>query len=454
MVKRTFRTARIEFVTLSVVLGFGVGLLVVLVGLWLWWPPSGANSKASELGAAVIGAAVVAFAVLLVQVVGDQRQERRADRQRLELTLSLQSDLRDLNLSGRDLSGFVLVRKNLTGANFSRANLRDADFTGSTLTGANFSFADLRGVRLNGSMMDGIRAQDADFSRSQLKDVSLKDTSLSRTKFEHAFFDGADLRGSDFFAANLSHARFTQTDARGANFACALLESADFSESDFSRSHLEGASLKNSILGYKYRYAIFDESFVTSDTELPRGESALTLDMFVVDSRRGSTCKEDHPVLSEGASIFPIPDCQATVIKQSNRLVLKIETGKRLLLAPELRSKVSEAHYRSVTVMLRNADLGEAVFPIDEERTSSRRPGSLPDFSFHFNPPGGSGRVISDQSGPFNLPASELPYEWEFPQHWADAVGVKDVQAFRVDVFSEDTHCSHFFDSTGESVDF
>lgn len=137
------------------------GLILVALGLALWWPPSASPSRRSDLGTALLGGAVVAFAVAWFEVVVARRSEQdkrhrqeAAERQNLQLTVGLQQELRGIGLAGRDLSGFYLRGKDLSetdliGANLSGAFLAKANLFGTflaegNLTGVNLSQASVR----------------------------------------------------------------------------------------------------------------------------------------------------------------------------------------------------------------------------------------------------------------------------------------------------------------------
>ena len=68
---------------------------VIAVGMWLWLGPNNNPSRNSDLGAALVGGAVVAFVVLAIQQMLSDATERRS----LQITLSMQNALKDIDLS-------------------------------------------------------------------------------------------------------------------------------------------------------------------------------------------------------------------------------------------------------------------------------------------------------------------------------------------------------------------
>lgn len=192
------------------VIGFvGAGLLgaIVVAGVYYWRPHRARPDAQSGLGIGLLTGAVVAFAVLAVQLLFDWRvasiEDRRRDeqaaqeaalrqqseRENLQLTVGLRRVLSDIDLRGRNLSGFylggkIMRRAQLGGANLDRAVLAGAD----------------------------------------LREAELSDTSLRAVTFARA-----DMRGASFIGANLREATFEQARLDDAEFAQAVLRSADLS---------------------------------------------------------------------------------------------------------------------------------------------------------------------------------------------------------------------------------
>jgi Pentapeptide repeats (8 copies) len=129
--------ARVGFV-------FGLPLVVILVGLVLWWPPSPEPDRNSDLGASIVGGGIVAFVVLYLDQVLSRRQEKNL----LRLQLSTGTQFEGVDLSNQDLSGFYLPSKNFSYANLEGADLRGATLSSSTFNGTRLKGADLRGANL------------------------------------------------------------------------------------------------------------------------------------------------------------------------------------------------------------------------------------------------------------------------------------------------------------------
>src|SRR6185312_14124002 len=142
--------SRPDVLTTWMLVAVGAGFLATAVvpGIWLWWPARGDASSRSDLGVALMTGTLVAFSVLVVQVLyesrasrveavqrdaqvtRDHRLQQQAERQSLALAVGMQHDLRELDLRGRNLSGFFLVRKQLQEAQLSGARLDESVLTG------------------------------------------------------------------------------------------------------------------------------------------------------------------------------------------------------------------------------------------------------------------------------------------------------------------------------------
>ena len=139
-------------------------------------------------------------------------------------------------------ANFIGADLDLSGTNFSRANLNEADFSMANLNKADFSRANLN---------------KADFSRANLNEAN---------------FSGAELNWTDFNGSDLSEANFDWADLRNANLRGANLYKASFYGASFYGADLRGAKnipnyicpincpQEGSFIGFKKAYAIVETS--------------------------------------------------------------------------------------------------------------------------------------------------------------------------------------------------
>jgi hypothetical protein len=118
-------------------------------------------------------------------VLFEYESEDNTIRKTLEEAANSGADLRVANLSGADLSG-----ANLRDANLRVANLRGADLSGANLRGANLRVADLSGADLRGANLRGANLSGADLRVANLSGANLHSANLS----------GADLRVANLLA--------------------------------------------------------------------------------------------------------------------------------------------------------------------------------------------------------------------------------------------------------------
>ncbi len=87
----------------------------------------------------------------------------------------MEADFSDANLAEADLTSAYLIKSNLSGANLSEADLTDVVLAEATLKGADFRDAELMGAWLNGADLTGAVNLTAD----QIEDANIdRDTRL------------------------------------------------------------------------------------------------------------------------------------------------------------------------------------------------------------------------------------------------------------------------------------
>ena len=117
---------------------------------------------------------------------------------------SNRADLSDANLSGTDLSEANMIGANLSGTNLSDANLRGAYLRGADLSDTNLIGANLRGANLSDANLIVANLIVANLSCANLRGANLRGADLSYANLRGADLSDANLRGADLSYANLS----------------------------------------------------------------------------------------------------------------------------------------------------------------------------------------------------------------------------------------------------------
>ncbi|BAY75150.1 pentapeptide repeat-containing protein [Nostoc linckia NIES-25] len=156
--------------------------------------------------------------------------------------------LGDANLTGVDFSNANLSRAylgdaNLTGVNFSGANLSATNLGDANLSGANLSGANLSGADLSSANLSGANLSCANLNHANLSRADLSSANLSRANLKAADLNRADLSSTDLNCADLSNAILF-----GANLSDANLSNTNLSHADLCRGDLSGADLSHAIL--------------------------------------------------------------------------------------------------------------------------------------------------------------------------------------------------------------
>jgi uncharacterized protein YjbI with pentapeptide repeats len=127
-------------------------------------------------------------------------------------------------LSKLNLSGCLLIARNLSEADLRRAdlfgaNLSGADFREANLFGANLSGANLRGANLSEADLSRANLRGADFHGADLSEANLIEADLSKADLGGANLRGADFRGADLYGAMLFMAQnITEEQLHSARF--------------------------------------------------------------------------------------------------------------------------------------------------------------------------------------------------------------------------------------------
>lgn len=180
----------------------------------------------------------------------DLRERDLSDRDLRGVDLSgadlREADLSRANLTGVDLTGAKLSKATLYQTIVEGADLTDADLTlvnaiairasGATLRGATLSEADFEYAQLKGAVLDGVTADYVVFDKADLREVRAEGAC-----FDHCDFSKARLAGASLRKATGDLALFAECDLRGADLRDGRFMQASFADADLTGADLLGA---------------------------------------------------------------------------------------------------------------------------------------------------------------------------------------------------------------------
>lgn len=154
------------------------------------------------------------------------------------------ADLRNCDLSGRNMEGVDLSNADLSGANLDNASL----FT-SNLVGTTFDNASLRNANLDDGYAPGASFINADLRGANLYFAFIRDANLSGANFSSAWLTNFDVVGSIlqnavFTGTELFDVDMQDTDLRGADLSFTTLWYVSLNNADLRDANLLGAELR------------------------------------------------------------------------------------------------------------------------------------------------------------------------------------------------------------------
>ena len=137
-------------------------------------------------------------------------------------------DLSNADLSGANLDNASLFTSNLVAATFDNASLRNTNLEDGYAPGGSFINADLRGANLYFAFFRGGNLSGANFSNNGLSSVDFESSILQNAVFTGSYLFGVDMRNSDLRGADLSfttlwYVSLNNADLRDANLLGAKL---------------------------------------------------------------------------------------------------------------------------------------------------------------------------------------------------------------------------------------
>ncbi len=156
------------------------------------------------------------------------------------------ADLTGANLSGLDLREARLMLVKLNGADLRGVDLQDAYLSWADLRGANLRGSDLRNANFSGARLSGATFRRADIRNASFIEANLKEVSFVQAKLQDAKFDWASLFDATFYDADLTKASLRgvdlcKADLRRTNLSEALLVNTDFSGADVTEANFTAA---------------------------------------------------------------------------------------------------------------------------------------------------------------------------------------------------------------------
>lgn len=148
------------------------------------------------------------------------------------------AELKEADLTGAMLHQVRLSHTNLIRSILDRANLSQANLEGANLSSARLIKANLQQAVLKGASLTGADLSDADLSNTNLQEARLGQVSAVGTNFQ-----GADMPRSDWQGSNVSRAMLRRANLRQANFNGARLVGADLSQAHLQNASFQGADL-------------------------------------------------------------------------------------------------------------------------------------------------------------------------------------------------------------------
>lgn len=270
---------------------------------------SGANLNASELSrASIVGA----------KLIGTQMQA---------------ATLTSADLTNSDLQGASLSRSKLTAAKFKNAKLKATKMVGCVATNTIFKAADSCGS-------DRTDLSGSDFSNANMSEASFRNIDMHKCKLAHVDCSGTDFSGANFFEVTFTEcscekarwvdANLSAVEATQSSFNCAILSNAkfhravithcQFENGDLSGCDFEGAVLHQidlnganicgadfskvkGIYGTNFAVAKYDAT-----TKWPAGFNPASMRDFSLPKGKGTN------------AVIPLPDTQKK--EQDNRRTL------------------------------------------------------------------------------------------------------------------------------------
>lgn len=202
----------------------------------------------------------------------EREREVQAEGRNLALLVGLQRDLQGIDLEGRDLRGLYFGHKQLADANLAHSRLDGDVLSEANLRGADLSGAHLRKVNLGPQVRElsddssSFGSHGADMTAADFTSADLREAEMFLTHGRGAIFSHANLCKASMIGATFREASFYEAGLYGIDIPRSL-RSADLRGADLRQASLSGTDLRGARLsGARLEGATYDE-----DTKWPRG---------------------------------------------------------------------------------------------------------------------------------------------------------------------------------------
>ena len=137
------------------------------------------------------------------------------------------------NCKGENLVG-VKVESDLSGGDFTGANLVTMTAEDANLTNANLSYANLSGSDLTKANLTGANLTGSNLYNGYIDETNLSNANMQYATLNYAYGYKANLSGADLTSANLKNANLTNANLSNANLTEANLTGANIYGADLS----------------------------------------------------------------------------------------------------------------------------------------------------------------------------------------------------------------------------
>lgn len=210
-----------------------------------------ANLK-GQLRRPMKGLHAAAASLLHAANVGWQPQKSRLEvrAQKTEISPCLaRAVLRNASWKEQDLSGIDFSEADLNAACLQSVNIANANFSKSRLIGCRFKHVDGGSARFTGADLSSAQFEVVEFNDTNWQDARLYGAWFRHTQFRRAKFQRTLFEGAEFLECNFEGARLRNRPLRLARFEACRFAQADLRLCDLRGAEIRNASFCNANLG-------------------------------------------------------------------------------------------------------------------------------------------------------------------------------------------------------------